>query len=52
MNTYLTRENLLNKGDVQVIRNYLDQRDPNSLSANHAKVMGSTLGAASKANFL
>ena len=52
MNTYLNRDNLLNKGDVQVIRNYLNQNNTNSLSANHVKAMGSTLGAASKANFL
>jgi hypothetical protein len=52
MNTYLNRDNLLNKGDVQMIRNYLNQKNTSSLSANHVKAMGSSLGAPFKANFL
>lgn len=52
MNTYLTKENLMNGGNIQQIKNYLDEKAQYSLGNNHARVMQSNLGAASKANFL
>ena len=52
MNTYLTKESLMNRGNIQQIKNYLDEKAQYSLGNNHARVIQSNLGAASKPNFL
>lgn len=52
MATYLTKENLMNRGNIQGIINYLDEKANYTLSGQQARVMASTLGAPFKTNFL
>lgn len=51
MNTYITKENLMNRGNKDVLRPYIGQKGYNTLSAEHINAMNYGQGF-TKANFL
>lgn len=51
MKAFLTKENLMNRGNIQTIKDYLEEKAQLSLSGQHVRSVGHMMGT-QKANFL